>query len=128
MGVPEESFVRIGTKSGAESQLAYLYFGPSGDDQQGDPPALRLRTDTLSWTGCSPILCGPELKEIRKELGLLLWAEFKKLMPFEWLQRTRQFHPRTSFENKHPKRYASLLGRTAHLAYHFGQSTLATRS
>ena len=41
----------------------------------------------------SPILSGPELKEIWKELDVLLWAEFQKLTPSEWLQRHQVVSP-----------------------------------
>lgn len=76
----------------------------------------------------SPILAGPELKEIWKELDVLLWREFPKLTPSEWLQRHQAVSPEEFLREPHRNRYASLLGRTAHLAYHFGQAMLAKRS
>ena len=75
----------------------------------------------------SPIVSGPELKEIWKELDVLLWAEFQKLTPSEWLQRHQAVSPEEFLREPHRNRFASLLGRTAHIAYHFGQAILARR-
>ena len=75
----------------------------------------------------SPILSGPELKEIWQELDGLLLKEFQKLTPSEWLQRHQAVSPEDFLREPHRNRYASLLGRTAHLAYHFGQAMLAKR-
>lgn len=76
----------------------------------------------------SPILSGPELKEIWRELDVLLWTKFQNLTPSEWLQRHEAVSPEEFLREPHRNRYASLLGRTAHLAYHFGQAMLAKRS
>jgi hypothetical protein len=73
----------------------------------------------------SHILTGPELKEIWTQLDVLLWAEFLKLSPSEWLQRHQSISPEDFVREPHRNRYASLLGRTAHLAYHYGQAVLA---
>ncbi|QNI34732.1 DinB family protein [Alloacidobacterium dinghuense] len=70
---------------------------------------------------------GPELKQIWAELDLVLWAEFQKLSPSEWLQRHQSIFPEDFVREPHRNRYASLLGRTAHLAYHYGQAILAKR-
>ena len=70
---------------------------------------------------------GPELKQIWTELDLVLWAEFKKLSPSEWLQRHQSISSEDFIREPHRNRYASLLGRTAHLAYHYGQVVLANR-
>lgn len=69
----------------------------------------------------------PELKQIWAELDLVLWAEFQKLSPSEWLQRHQSISPEDFVREPHRNRYASLLGRTAHLAYHYGQAILAKR-
>lgn len=75
----------------------------------------------------SPIVSGPELQEIWKELDVLLWAEFQKLTPSEWLERHQAVSREDFVREPHRNRYASLLGRTAHLAYHLGQAMLALR-
>jgi hypothetical protein len=69
-----------------------------------------------------------ELNQIWAELDLVLWAEFKKLSPSEWLQRHQNISPQDFVQEPRRNRYASLLGRTAHLAYHYGQAILAKRS
>ena len=76
----------------------------------------------------SPILSGPGVKEVWKELDVLLWVEFQKLTPSEWLQRHQAVSAEDFLREPHRNRHASLLGRTAHLAYHFGQAMLAKRS
>ena len=74
------------------------------------------------------ILSGPELNEIWTQLDVVLWAEFQKLSPSEWLQRHQGVSAEEFAREPHRNRYASLLGRTAHLAYHYGQAVLAKRS
>ena len=70
---------------------------------------------------------GSELNQIWTELDLVLWAEFQKLSPSEWLQRHEGISPEDFVREPHRNRYASLLGKTAHLAYHYGQAILAKR-
>jgi hypothetical protein len=76
----------------------------------------------------SPILSGPELNEIWTQLDILLWAEFQKLASSEWLQRHQGISPEDFLREPHRNRYAVLLNRTAHLAYHYGQAVLGKRS
>jgi hypothetical protein len=71
---------------------------------------------------------GSELNQIWAELDLVLWAEFQKLSPSDWLQRHQNISPQDFIQEPHRNRYATLLGRTAHLAYHYGQAILAKRS
>lgn len=73
------------------------------------------------------ILTGRELKEIWTQLDVALWQEFQKLSPSDWLQRHQSVSPEEFIREPHRNRYANLLGRTAHLAYHFGQAMLAQR-
>src|ERR1700756_5592982 len=73
------------------------------------------------------ILCGPDLREIWIELDVALWEQFQQLSPPDWLQRHQAVSPEEFLREPHRNRYASLLGRTAHLAYHFGQAILALR-
>lgn len=68
---------------------------------------------------------GSDLSQIWSELDVALWTEFQRLSPAEWLQRHQGVSPEDFIREPHRNRYASLLGRTAHLAYHFGQATLA---
>ena len=70
---------------------------------------------------------GSELKQIWTEVDDFLWAEFQRLSPAEWLQRHQAVSLEDFIREPHRNRYASLLGRTAHLAYHFGQAILAKR-
>ena len=74
------------------------------------------------------IICGPELKEIWMQLDVALWEEFQKLLPADWLQRHQGVSAEDFVREPHRNRYASLLGRTAHLAYHLGQALLAQRN
>ena len=86
-------------------------------------------------TFVSPVDCavlqipgGPELNQIWVELDQVLWAEFQKLSPSEWLKRHQGISAEDFVREPHHNRYASLLGRTGHLAYHYGQAILAKRS
>lgn len=74
------------------------------------------------------ILTSPELRNVWTKLDTLLWAEFQKLSPSEWLQRHQGVSVEDFVREPHRNRYASLLGRTAHLAYHYGQAILAKRT
>jgi hypothetical protein len=74
------------------------------------------------------ILSGTELTKIWKQLDVALWEEFQKLSPSDWLQRHQAVSPEDFVREPHRNRYASLLGRTAHLAYHLGQAVLAKRN
>ena len=55
---------------------------------------------------------GHELKQMWTELDLMLWAEFQKLSPSEWLQRHQSISSEDFLREPHRNRYASLLGRT----------------
>lgn len=74
------------------------------------------------------IISGTELKEIWTQLDVALWEEFQKLSSSDWLQRHQGVSPEDFVREPHRNRYASLLGRTAHLAYHLGQAILAQRN
>jgi hypothetical protein len=74
------------------------------------------------------IISGTELKEIWTRLDVALWEEFQKLSSSDWLQRHQGVSPEDFVREPHRNRYASLLGRTAHLAYHLGQAILAQRN
>ena len=74
------------------------------------------------------IISGTELKEIWTQLDVALWEEFQKLSSSDWLQRHQGVSAEDFAREPHRNRYASLLGRTAHLAYHLGQAILAPRN
>ena len=76
----------------------------------------------------SQILNGPDLNNIWTQLDAAFWAKFQKLSPSEWLQRHQGVSVEEFAREPHRNRYASLLGRTAHLAYHYGQAILAKRT
>ena len=67
------------------------------------------------------------MTEIWHQLDYFLWTNYKKLSPSDWLER----HQAVSFDDlkkePHCNRFAILLGRTAHLAHHYGQVELAKR-
>ena len=73
----------------------------------------------------SQIPGGAELREMWMQVDVTLWQEFQKLSPSEWLQRHQAVSQEDFVREPHRNRYASLLGRTAHLAYHIGQAILA---
>src|SRR5690348_9665243 len=68
---------------------------------------------------------GVELQEMWTEVDVTLWQEFQKLSPSEWLQRHQGVSEEDFVREPHRTRYASLLGRNAHIAYHLGQAMLA---
>jgi hypothetical protein len=77
--------------------------------------------------GIAKVLRVPVLVEIWIELDVALWGQFQQLFPSDWLQRHQAVSPEEFLREPHRNRFASLLGRTAHLVYHFGQAILALR-
>ena len=75
----------------------------------------------------NPIPVSLNLKETWTQTDADLWQEFQRLSPSDWLQRHQGVSPEDFIREPHRNRYASLLGRTAHLAYHLGQAMLAQR-
>lgn len=73
----------------------------------------------------NPIPVSLNLKETWTQTDADLWQEFQRLSPSEWLQRHQGVSPEDFIREPHRNRFASLLGRTAHLAYHLGQAMLA---
>lgn len=70
---------------------------------------------------------GEAMGDMWSQLGDLLWSEFAKLTPAEWLDRHQAVSPEDFEREPHRNRYAILLGRTTHLAYHLGQAILVKR-
>jgi hypothetical protein len=70
-------------------------------------------------------ISGEELKRIWDEINESLWTSFSKLSASEWLQKHSSVSAEDFAREPHRNRFAILLGRTGHLAYHLGQATLA---
>jgi hypothetical protein len=68
-----------------------------------------------------------KLKHIWDEVNERLWTGICNLSPSEWLQKHTAVSDGDFIREPHRNRFAVLLGRTAHLAYHFGQAVLAKR-
>jgi hypothetical protein len=70
-------------------------------------------------------LSGEELKRVWDETNDALWMAFSRLSASEWLQKHTAVSEEDFEREPHRNRFTILLGRTAHLAYHFGQAKLA---
>jgi DinB family protein len=70
-------------------------------------------------------LSGADLKKVWNEVNDALWTAFSNLSPAEWTQRHTAVSEDDFKLEPHRNRFTVLLGRTAHLAYHFGQAKLA---
>ena len=68
-----------------------------------------------------------KLKHIWDEVNERLWTGICNLSPSEWLEKHTAVSNEDFIREPHRNRFAVLLGRTAHLAYHFGQAVLAKR-
>ena len=68
-----------------------------------------------------------KLKYIWDEVNERLWTGMCSLSPSEWLEKHTAVSNADFIREPHRNRFAVLLGRTAHLAYHFGQAVLAKR-
>jgi hypothetical protein len=65
------------------------------------------------------------LKTAWQEINQKLWGGFAKFSPADWTNRHAAVSEQDFEREPHRNRFAVLLGRTAHLAYHLGQATLA---
>ena len=70
-------------------------------------------------------LSGEELKRVWDETNDALWMAFSRLSASEWLQKHTAVSEEDFKQEPYRNRFTILLGRTAHLAYHFGQAKLA---
>ena len=70
---------------------------------------------------------GEAMGDMWSQLDDFLWGEFARLTPEEWLERHHGVSPEDFEREPHRNRYAILLGRTTHLAYHLGQAILVKR-
>jgi hypothetical protein len=71
------------------------------------------------------MLSGADLKRIWVEVNDALWKTFSNLSPSDWTQRHIAVSEEDFKLEPHRNRFTVLLGRTAHLVYHFGQAKLA---
>jgi hypothetical protein len=68
---------------------------------------------------------GQSLKAAWQEINEKLWEGFSKFSASDWAQRHTAVSEQDFERQPHRNRFGVLLGRTAHLAYHLGQATLA---
>ena len=68
---------------------------------------------------------GPSLKAAWQEIHQKLWDGISKFSAADWAQRHTAVSEEDFEREPHRNRFTVLLGRTAHLAYHVGQATLA---
>ncbi len=66
-----------------------------------------------------------DLKRYWDEINVRLSTEFAKLSPAQWAQKHASVSEEDFSREPHRNRFAILLGRTSHLAYHLGQANLA---
>jgi hypothetical protein len=65
------------------------------------------------------------LKIAWREINQKLWDYFSQFSASDWAQRHNAVSEEDFEREPHRNRFTVLLGRTAHLAYHVGQATLA---
>ena len=65
------------------------------------------------------------LKSAWDKINQRLWEGFSKFSPADWTGRHTAVSEEDFEREPHRNRFTVLLGRTAHLAYHLGQATLA---
>ena len=68
---------------------------------------------------------GQSLKAAWQEINQKLWDSFLKFSASDWAQRHTAVSEEDFKREPHRNRFTVLLGRSAHLAYHLGQATLA---
>jgi hypothetical protein len=73
-------------------------------------------------------LSGKELRQIWDEINDSLWTAFCALSASEWVRKHASVPEDDFAREPHRNRFAVLLSRTEHIAYHLGQATLAKQS
>ena len=68
---------------------------------------------------------GAEVKKAFREIHDALWTAFGKLSASDWLEQNSAVSDAEFVNEPHRNRYAGLLSRTAHMAFHYGQIILA---
>jgi hypothetical protein len=95
----------------------------------GFGPRLHPELDALFITNPdSPLQTprtGADLKPLWAEIHDALWTAFTQLSPAEWVQKHTAVSDEDFKLEPHRNRFTILLGRNAHLTYHFGQIKLA---
>lgn len=91
-------------------------------------PELELMFVSNPDRTVATILSGDDLKIIWQETNQVLWTEFSKLSPADWLQKHSAVSEEDFLREPHRNRFTVLLGRTMHMAYHLGQAKLSERA
>ena len=73
-------------------------------------------------------LSGKELRQMWDEINESLWTSFSLLSPPAWLQKHTSVSADDFVPEPHRNRFAVLLSRTEHIAYHLGQAALANQT
>lgn len=68
-----------------------------------------------------------DLHRANTEVNEKLLAAFDAFTPEQWLERHTAVSPEDFAKEPHRNRYAILLSRTSHIAYHLGQAVLAPK-
>jgi hypothetical protein len=68
-----------------------------------------------------------EIHAAATEINTKLLAAFESLTPAQWLERHTSVSEEDFAKEPHRNRFAILLGRTSHIAYHLGQAILAPK-
>ena len=71
------------------------------------------------------LISATDLKRYWDEINGRLSTELAKLSPAQWAQKHASVSDEEFAREPHRNRFAILLGRTSHLAYHLGQANLA---
>jgi hypothetical protein len=71
------------------------------------------------------LLSGPEISKVSRAIHDALWTAFNKLSPGEWLEKNNAVSDAEFVNEPHRNRYAGLLSRNSHMAFHYGQMILA---
>jgi hypothetical protein len=72
-------------------------------------------------------ISGVALKRLWDEINGTLWTKFSALSGSDWLKKHSSVSEEDFAREPHRNRFTILLGRTSHIAYHFGQAKLAER-
>jgi hypothetical protein len=70
-------------------------------------------------------ISGEVLKRYWDQINEVLWTKISKLSASEWVRKHVSVSEEDFVREPHRNRFAVLLGRTGHLAYHIGQVKLA---
>jgi hypothetical protein len=74
------------------------------------------------------MLSANELKRMWDEVNDSLWKAFSQLRESEWMEKHASVSQEDFLREPHRNRFTILLGRTGHVAYHYGQAMLTKRA